>query len=93
MHDDDSDREPILEAGTHPLPYVQQGMRLRHQHESSGVVWTVADIYEDARDLTLIQLRHVDRAQVSRLLVVPSATCRAEYVLVRDFDPNDVPFD
>jgi hypothetical protein len=86
MYDDE--REPVVSASTRPLPYVQQGMALRHEHESSGVVWIVEDIYEDSHDATVIQLRHTDRDGIARRLVVPSAVCRAEYVLTRDFDPN-----
>jgi hypothetical protein len=82
------EREPVIEAGTCPLPYVQQGMMLLHETEEGVMAWVVEAIYANSHGGTVVQLRHTDTSGVVRRQVVPSEVCRAEYALLRDFDPN-----
>lgn len=88
---DFSGREPIVKAGTSPLPYVQVGMVLRPlsaaswPHPENLQTWTVTGIDEDVRDKTVARLLMTGSNVV---LERSSASVRVEWTLAEDFDPN-----
>lgn len=80
-----TEKQPILPAGTHPLPFVQVGMQLRLAADpySAGVL--VQDVYEDELGMTCARLEGV----VSKHRLVTSCDeVRRCYTLMTDFDPN-----
>lgn len=88
------DRDPIVEAGTTPLPYVQVGMVLRPLSAESWPepqrrqTWEVTDVYEANVCHTRIRLLMRD---TNVAIVRSSESVRAEWMLAEDFDPNGCP--
>jgi hypothetical protein len=76
----DDDRDPIIPAGTRPLPYVQVGMVLRPMSDA----WRVLDIWSD-NGMPRVRLRQVGG---SGDLVLSSPYVRERWRLAEDFDPN-----
>jgi hypothetical protein len=75
----------ILHAGTHPLPFVQVGMRVCAVMRYGSFGCLVQDVYEDSRGMTVARLQGV---QTGRSMVVSCAEVRRCYALMADFDPN-----
>lgn len=80
---DFSGREPVLPAGTHPLPYVQVGMVLHCGQPE--ILWRVSDIFDSGNDTTcVLRMVGMTRMTTSRY----SKDVRAEWTLAEPFDPN-----
>ena len=80
-----TEKQPIVPAGTCPLPFVQVGMVVRfagHQESDGGLV---QDVYEDDLGMTCARLQG---RITGRSIVVSCAEVRRCYVLLADFDPN-----
>lgn len=82
LHGEDEDAEPIIQAGTSPLPFIQVGMWLKSPFRD---IWQVVGIDEDLNDRTCIRLRSGDGAVIER----PSSVVR-RWTLTRQFDPNSI---
>lgn len=85
------DDQDILPKNTHPLPYVQLGMRVTNCVLPDGFAFDVVDIYEQEVDpphganVVTVVLRTKD-LKVERIL--SNTTVRKEYRLLEDFDPG-----
>jgi len=88
----EENKDPVLLAGSHPLPYVQIGMLLRRtynrnvQRSTDVEIWRVTDIFENSADKTIIVMKEIRGRFFDKDL--PSAYVRENFELAEPFDPN-----
>ena len=86
------DKDPIIPAGTSPLPYGQVGMVLSPKSAVSwppefrhAARWRVTDIWEDGRGHTMVSLSFLGK---EKIIERTSQTTRDMWTLAEEFDPN-----
>jgi len=79
------EKQEILPEGTHPLPFVQVGMRVRVVSQFGSFGCLIQDVYEDDRGMTMVRLQGI---RTGRSMSASCTEVRKNYMLIADFDPN-----